>query len=363
MIRLAEIARHYQTQLTQQFGQWMRPEHTKALEHIITCHTPACGELLYYCEHCHHDQTYYPCCGDRHCPTCQHHQNSNWLIKQQQKLLPVDYYMVTFTLPHELNPWVWHHQKSAYSFLFKAAKATLASFFKKDKDLGEYAGLVGVLHTHSRQLKPHYHVHFIVPAGGFDKAKRQFKSKTGDYLFKDKNLAKVFRGKYIELLMKTGLRFPSTAKKWIANCEYVGQGDKALTYLSRYLYRSVISENNILSWHNDEVTFQYKNSSTKQFEKITESAVKFLWRVLQHVLPRGFQRTRSYGFLHGNAKHLLQRLQLILKVKLAPLPEQKEHIAWTRHCPECDGLMDILMARIGRTILPVSSRCTDAFGQ
>ncbi len=128
--------------------------------------------------------------------------------------------------------------------------------------------------------------------------------------------------------------------------------------LTCLFFRSVLSENNILSWHTDVVTFQYKNSTTKQFEKITESAVKFLWRILQHVLPRGFQRTRSYGFLHGNAKHLLQRLQLILKVKLSPLPEQKKHIPWTRHCPECDGIMDILMARIGRTILPVTSRCT-----
>ena len=354
MIRLAYIAQRYQAELHQQFGCWMRPAHLKALTRIINCHTPQCGELTYYCPQCHQDTTYHPGCGDRHCPACQHSQNSSWLTKQQQKLLPVDYYMPTFTLPHEYNHWVWHHQKEAFDMLFKAGKLTLCAFYERDKQLGEYSGFTGVIHTHSRQMTQHYHIHFIAPAGGFNKDKTLWKAKSGGYLFNEQNLAAVFRGKFISLFIKGGWKLPKTPKRWIARCKYVGRGDHALTYLSRYLYRSVINENNILSLHNGQVTFQYKDSKTKQFKEICEPAAKFLWRVLQHVLPKGFQRTRCFGFLHGNARHLLQRLQLILKVKLAKLPEIIKRPPWTKPCPHCAGLMDIMLARIGRTILPVS---------
>ncbi len=100
-----------------------------------------------------------------------------------------------------------------------------------------------------------------------------------------------------------------TPKQWVASCDYAGQGEGALTYLARYLYRGVISERNILSLSKGQVTFRYKESKTKQYETITEAASAFLWRVLQHVLPKGFRRARNYGFLHGNAKQTLKRLQ------------------------------------------------------
>jgi len=116
-------------------------------------------------------------------------------------------------------------------------------------------------------------------------------------------MVRVFRGKCIQAMTQAGYRLPpNTPKKWNAECEHVGKGDKALTYLARYLYRGVISENNILSCHNGLVTFRYKNSTTKHDQILTESVVEFLWRVIQHVLPKGFRRARDYGFLHGNAK-------------------------------------------------------------
>ena len=232
MIKLAYIANKYQAQLRQQFGCWIRPAHLKALMHIINCHTSQCGELLYYCRQCHLDVRYYPGCGDRHCPACQHAQNSARLAKQQLKLLPVDYYMPTFTLPHELNHWVWHHQKEAFDMLFMAAKSTLCDFFKRDKQLGEYSGFTGVIHTPSRQVTPHYHIHFIVPAGAFNHDKTLWKAKSGGYWFNEQHLAAVFRGKFISLLTDRGWKFPQTPKQWIAHCRYFGRGEQALTALS-----------------------------------------------------------------------------------------------------------------------------------
>jgi len=349
MISLALIAEKYQQQLIDKYGDKMQTVHRHALKQIITCHTPRAGAMLYHCDHCHLATTLFPSCGHRHCPACQHSANNDWLDLQRQKLLLVDYYLVGFTLPAQLRAFARHHQKWAYQTLFQAAKATLDSFFKKDKKLGEHSGYIAVLHTHARNLIYHPHVHFVVPAGALNKRKTLWLSKAGKYLFVADNLAIVFRAKFIELMCQAGYYMPAnTPKEWMADCEYVGKGDGALTYLARYLYRSVISEQNILRLEDNKVTFQYKESASKQFKPITEPAVDFLWRVLQHVLPKGFRRARNYGFLHGNAKATLKRLQLLLKVWLPPTPaRQKKGV----YCLQCQGEMQLYLLRIGTRLI------------
>ena len=349
MINLASIARQYQQQLLDEYGERMLAVHRRALDNIINCHTPQAGALLYHCDHCHLITSLFPSCGHRHCPACSHKANNDWLDAQRQKLLPVDYYLVTFTLPVQLRQFVYSHQKWAYQALFVAAKQTLDAFFKNDKKLGEHTGYLAVLHTHSRQLKFHPHVHFVVPAGGLNKSKTLWQEKSGKYLFKTDNLAKVFRGKFIALMCEASYYLPTNIpKSWVADCENVGTGDAALTYLARYLYRSVISEQNILRLSNEQVTFRYKESKSKQFNNITEPAVDFLWRVLQHVLPKGFRRARNYGFLHGNAKATLQRLQFILKVTLPPIKIKQKKIV---SCPQCQGEMQLYLMRIGTRLI------------
>lgn len=137
-------------------------------------------------------------------------------------------------------------------------------------------------------------------------------------------------------------------KSWIAHSERVGRGDSALTYLARYLYRGVISENNILSLEDDQVTFRYKDSKTKKYKTIKEPATKFLWRIIQHVLPKGFRRARNFGFLHGNAARTLKRLQLLLKVVLPPMEVKPKKIIC---CPHCAGEMDCYLMRIGLQLI------------
>ena len=197
-------------------------------------------------------------------PACQHQTNNQWLDRQRQKLLPVDYYMVTFTLPRELRQFVWHHQQWAYQAMMKAALETLQSFYQRDKKLGNDAGFTAVLHTHSRRLEFHPHIHFIAPGGGFDEKHSIWKQKSGKYLFKEQNLATVFRGKFIAAMMAAGFYIPDkTPKSWIVDCENVGKGEPALIYLARYLYRGVLNEKNIISYKNGKVTFRYKDSKTK----------------------------------------------------------------------------------------------------
>lgn len=353
MIKLADILRNHHDALLATYGEKMQSVHHLALEHILACHTPSCGEIHSQCQGCQRDEVHYPSCGDRFCPSCQHLANSDWLDRQQQKLLPVDYYLVTFTVPRQLRAFVWHHQTWAYNALFDCAVATLQSFFTRDKKLLGDAGLTAVLHTHARTLDFHPHVHLIVPAGSLNKRSGLWRQKTGQYLFKADNLARVFRGKLIHAMVQAGYRLPSSApKKWNADCEHVGRGDKALTYLARYLYRGVIREDNILSCHDGQVTFRYKNSTTKRYQTITEPTVDFLWRVLRHVLPKGFRRARDYGFLHGNAKRTLGRIQLMLNI-IPPPPPTRHRAAFC--CPDCGAKLAVIWLKRNRAT-PVVQR-------
>jgi len=340
MITLAHLMRDHQAELVQQYGAIMQARHHRALHAIIDCHTPSSGEVQYHCYPCCQHQQFYHSCGHRSCPACQHQTNNHWLNRQRQKLLPVDYYMVTFTLPSQLRNFVWHHQKWAYQTLFDVSRETLTTFAKNDKQLHADLGLTGVLHTHSRRLEFHPHVHFIVPNGGWNKDKKYWTQKSGKYLFNGKLLAKVFRAKFIDAMKQHGFELPpKMPKDWVTQCEHVGKGESAFIYLARYLYRGVISEKNITCYEQGNVSFKYQESKSKQWLTRTEPVVKFLWLVLQHVLPKGFRRARDYGFLHSNAKRTLKRLQLILKAKVPEIEvsEKKEH-----PCPCCGLAMQVV---------------------
>ena len=136
-------------------------------------------------------------------------------------------------------------------------------------------------------------------------------------------------------------------QKWIVNCKKVGSGGKALVYLGRYLYRGVIREQDILSVHDGKVTFRYQNSETKRWETRTETGAKFLWRVLQHVLPTGFRRARNYGFLHPNSKKMINILLTLGKLTPKKMLEKiglRQRPQMTCTC--CGGKMQVSRTRI-----------------
>lgn len=340
MSTLADIAREHGAALCDTYQSKMTAVHRYALRSLINCRTPSCGEMKYYCQPCVEEQVYCHSCGHRSCPQCQHQSNCQWLNRQQKKLLPVQYFMVTFTLPYELREFVWQHQTTAYAALFEAAKDTLNVFASNDKHLRGDLGMTAVLHTHSRRLAFHPHIHIIVPAGSFEPSKACWHSKTSKYLFNEFNLAKVFKAKFLEAMRLKDQPCPKkTPIRWVAQCKKVGRGEPALKYLARYLYRGVIDEKNIVKVKNGLVTFRYKDSKTKCEQYRTETAVKFLWLVLQHVLPKGFRRARDYGFLHGNANKTLKRLQLMLKVITLPgtVTPKRLHL-----CPCCGEVMNFI---------------------
>ena len=248
--------------------------------------------------------------------------------------------MATFTLPYELRSLTWHHQRKVYSILFICVSSTLKDFGLNPKNLGAEIGMTMVLHTHSRKLDFHPHVHVVVPGGGFDKQRRQWKKKKGKYLFNEFAMAKVFRARFLAALKNAGLSIPKNVpRKWVVDCDHVGKGITALKYLSRYLYRGVISEKNIVSNQNGRVTFKYIESKTGKTRYRTLEGKDFLQLILQHVLPKGFRRVRDYGFLHGNAKKMLFLVQLILHVAIQEIKQRPRPVF---KCPCCKAAMVIL---------------------
>lgn len=169
--------------------------------------------------------------------------------------------------------------------------------------------------------------------GCFNPRRRQWKKAKGKYLFNTVALAKVFRGRFLSALQSAGYSYPATTpKNWVAHCQSVSNGLPALQYLSRYLYRGVISENNIIDDDGTQVTFRYTVHDTGEIKTRTLAGEDFLWLLLQHVLPKGFRRVRDYGFLHGNAKKILLLIQLRLRVVL-PCSIAKVRPAFT--CCRC----------------------------
>ena len=357
MIPLALIIKDYEKNFVEKYNNRLLPSHFKAMHAIRNCRSIHSPKMLMQCESkkCS-KQTLVPhSCGHRHCPNCQNHETDAWITKQLQKLLPADYFMITFTLPAQFRSIAWYKQRTIYTLLFNSAWATIKTFCLNDKELGGIPGAIAVLHTHSRELNFHPHIHLLVPAATLEKTKRLWKKKRGKYLFNHKALGNVFSAKMLNGITTNNLKLPSNySTEWIVDCKYVGKGRKALLYLSRYLYRGVIRENDILSCRNGQVTFRYKNSKTKKFKIKTISAVDFLWLVLQHVLPRGFRRARNYGLLHPNSKKLIKILQWVSRmdtsfgIKMEVKPRKK------MICPCCGAFMKIVKTGIPSfDIIPV----------
>lgn len=342
-MEMSAIVDKYFDAFSAKYSDRALPGHWKTLQAILRCRTPDSGELYVQCPECAHGEWRPLSCGNRHCPKCQNHEASRWIDKQQSKLLPVPYFMVTFTLPFELRGLAWHNQKVVYSILFSSVASTLKTFGLNSKHLGGAIGMTMVLHTNSRRLEYHPHIHAVIPGGAIDIGSRYWRKVKTKYLFPQRSLAKVFRARFMSAIREAGVLPPKDIPtSWVVDCSHVGKGMTAIKYLARYLYRGVISTKNIVANKDGFVTFRYVDSSSKKTEFRTIPGEDFLWLILQHVLPRGFRRVRDYGFLHGNAKKLLSLVQLILRViKVEPKMRSRP----TFKCPRCKRVMKILYFR------------------
>ncbi|NQV19376.1 MAG: IS91 family transposase [Armatimonadetes bacterium] len=323
--------------------------HLKTIDAIINCRTSAMGGKVYFCEKCKKYHYSYHSCKNRHCPKCGSDDSGKWLKKQMRKLLPVNYFLVTFTIPEELRFICRSNQKLFYSVLFKASSEALKTLLNDPKYAGGKSGFVGILHTWTRQLHYHPHPHYIVPGGAFDIEKNQWNKANSKFLVPVRALSKIYRAKFRDCLkMKNQKIFNSiphhiwNSKEFVSNSQAVGKGDKVLEYLSNYVYRVAISNNRIIKYGNGKVTFKYKPSGSNNYKYQTVTALEFMRRFLQHVLPDGFQKIRYYGFLSSAGKNVFDKVQKYFKIKANKIISLQKSKFLRREkdiCPHCKSKM------------------------
>jgi hypothetical protein len=355
MIRLAQVIERFEADFLARYPHQIRSEHRRALASLKQCRSPASPKMQVQCSDCAH-QKYVPhSCGHRHCPHCQHHESQQWLERQLKKHVPAEYFLLTFTVPAQLRALAAAHPVLIYDLLLRCSWETVQTFSRNDKQLHGEPGAIAVLHTHTRRLDYHPHVHLVMPAAAVDLQARQWRTRpqrkarsaaSGSYLFNHSALAKVFRAKLLAGVAAAGLGWPAaTPKLWVVDCKAVGSGEKALIYLGRYLYRGVIRERDIVSCQDGQVSFRYRDAKSGKTLLRSVAGAEFLWLVLQHVLPKGFRRARNFGFLHPNCKRLIALLQVLLRFQPRPAgPWLKPRAPVV--CPCCGAPMRILRTRI-----------------
>ncbi len=330
MIPLSSVIERFEADYFAQYGASALPSHTHALATMKRCRTQLAPRMLAHCGACGQQRVVPHSCGHRNCPHCQAHESQAWIERQLARQVPASYFMLTFTVPAQLRELAWQNQRWFYAALFDCAWDTVNTFSHNDRKLQGTPGAVAVLHTHSRRLDYHPHVHLVMPAAALDAQNDLWRTKCAKaskglrqdkpYLFNHKALAKVFWGKLLAAIRQAGLPLPAhLPEKWVVDCKCVGSGEKALVYLGRYLYRGVIQESDILRCADGQVSFRYRDAKTGKLEVRTLSGAAFLWLLLQHVLPKGFRRARNFGFLHPNSKRLITMLHLVLKVTVHPV--------------------------------------------
>jgi hypothetical protein len=359
MLELADIVRAYGPAYGAKYGARMLPGHKKVLRDIAACRTEALGGEVFFCDGCQEFLYSYHSCGNRHCPKCGQDRADRWRDKQLRKLLPVPYFMVTFTLPHSLNPLARSHQKLVYRLLFQSSAEALQALALNPKWLGGKIGMVGALHTWKRDMGYHLHIHYLVPGGGIDPQSGEWVTSHPKFLVPGSALRAVFRAKFRDALKAADpQRFAQAPPEtwhttWSVHCKAVGDGRRALKYLTPYISRVALSNRRLISMKGAAVTFSYKPPK-KAWQTMTLPALKFISRFLQHVLPKGFQKVRYFGILHPSAKAtftaLKQRLEdTVLDPRDWSVPDDAapshEH-GDTQHtpdhpgvCPHCGGAL------------------------
>jgi hypothetical protein len=309
----------------------------------------------------------YHSCRNRHCPTCQQDATEAWLAQQQALLLPVPYFLVTFTLPAGLRPLARRQPRQIYTLLFRTSAAALQQLAQDPRFLGGQLGMIGVLQTWTRDLRYHPHVHYLVPAVGLAADRQTWIVGRRAFLVHSKPLAELFRGKFRAALRQLPwYREVSAAtwtQRWVVDCRPVGSGQAALKYLAPYIFRVALSNNRLERVADDQVTFRYRERATGLPKRCTLPVQAFIRRFLQHILPKGFVKVRYYGLFRLGNRQLLAQARTVLTPPApttpAPLaaaaPVAPASAPALPRCPRCGQPMELVQT------IPRRSRAPPAY--
>jgi hypothetical protein len=318
------------------------PAARRALAAIRRCRTPALGGHVYRCTDCAGADYAYHSCHHRACPRCGGARTAAWTARQEARLLPVPYFLVTFTVPQELRPAFALHPERMHAALFRESAASLQQVAAERRLLGAELGFVGVLHTWGRQLQHHPHVHYIVPGGGLSlDGKKWVPGRQRDWLLPVAKLAAVFRARLEGALQAevpaahAAVPAATWRARWVVHCQPAGAGETAVRYLARYVARTAISDERVVSATDETVTFRYTDSATGEKKLCTISAGEFLRRYLRHVPPPGQHRVRHFGWLHPSARARRMRVETLLSKPIIVAAPPPAPTKWHLQCPHC----------------------------
>jgi hypothetical protein len=367
-VEVADIIQAQGDRFVDSHRQQLSYQQLNVLRAIRRCRTAELGGHVDHCPRCGHTAISYNSCRNRHCPKCQAQSRQRWLAKREQELLGVAYFHVVFTLPHGLIPLCQRNPKILYDLLFQTSAATMLKVAADPKHLGAKIGFLSILHTWGQNLLPHPHVHCLIPAGGFSPDDKGWIHPKYPFFLPVKVLSRVFRGKFVDGLKRAyrnkkiqfsradaALEQPKQflsflrmlfRQDWVVYAKPAfGGAHQVLKYLGRYTHRVAISNHRLLAFDGKRVTFRWKDYAHGNKQRtMTLSAVEFLRRFIQHVLPRGFVRIRQFGFLANSCR--TARLSLARQL-LAVTPKPREPNAQSNsdariwYCPRCGSPMHI----------------------
>jgi len=382
-VELADVVHRFGPEYRSQYGQVMMPSQKRALSDIAACCTEELGGKLHQCDDCGKPFWCFHCCRNRACPKCHGKQTQEWLEKREAELLPCDYFHAVATVPSELRGVFERHQKYMYGLLMKVSAEAVKELCAKKRHLGALPGILAVLHTWNGQLGYHPHVHMLITGGGITPDGQHWEPARGEFLVPVGVLSRKIAAKFRDALEKQKpdlfASIPAAVwhREWVSFLKHYGHGnDAVLKYLSRYVFRTAISNARIIGMDDTHVTFRYKDRDADVWRTMRLPGVEFLRRFLQHVLPRGFHKVRYYGLWHHSKRNLSSRAWLLLilekptdaagPVKIADLLEALSQLAeiddrqYPGHdddadrprCPHCGSTRITLLAEWPRFSVP-----------
>jgi hypothetical protein len=361
-LEVADIVRAAGNSFWEKYGLHLAWPHRKVLDAIVRCRTTALGGHLDQCVRCGHQAISYNSCRNRHCPRCQGNARARWLAARSAELLPVPYFHIVFTLPHEFSALILQNKRLLYDLLFSTSAATLLEAARDPRYFGAEIGFLGVLHSWGQNLQHHAHIHYIVPAGGLSLDGSRWIDSSPRFFLPVKALSKIFRDAFCdqlrELFQHDKLQFHGSVqqlalpeafshflwqlsqKDWIVYAKPpFGGADQVLNYLARYTHRVAISNHRLVAFENQRVSFRWKDYAHGGKNKImTVPAEEFLRRYLLHVLPKGLVRIRHFGiFANRHRAASLQRCRSLLGSE--PCADPPATAACQTPCPLCSSPM------------------------
>jgi hypothetical protein len=357
--------------------------HLRVMRAIETCRTAVLGGHVEKCGHCDFQRIAYNSCRNRHCPKCQTLAKEQWLEQRKRELLPIEYFHIVFTVPPAIAEIALQNKRALFQILFRTSAEALLTIAADPKHLGAVVGFFSILHTWGQNLLFHPHIHCVVTGGGLSPENNWIASRP-NFLLSVRVLSRLFRRLFVEAVESAyakgklefhgqlqSLRDPKAFEQhlnpvrqidWVVYAKPpFGGAEQAIEYLGRYTHRVALSNQRLLTFQNDQVTFQYKDyrsNDPQRSRQMTLSADEFVRRFLLHVIPAGLQRIRHYGLLTNRyrAENLARCRELLVGPRSELLPTATQMatllaliIEPVARCPRCKAG---IMIRVS-TIAPI----------